>query len=57
MLLSLTYVLAMAATYTIAGMLAALLGQNMQIVVSEFLGTGRVQRAVRGAVTVDVRPV
>ncbi len=29
-LLSLTYVLAMAATYTVAGMLAALLGQNVQ---------------------------
>ena len=31
LLLSLTYVLAMAATYTIAGVLAALLGQNLQI--------------------------
>ena len=31
LLLSLTYVLAMAATYTIVGMLAALLGQNLQI--------------------------
>lgn len=31
LLLSLTYVLAMAATYTVAGVLAALLGQNLQI--------------------------
>jgi len=31
LLLSLTYVLAMAVTYTIVGMLAALLGQNLQI--------------------------
>jgi thiol:disulfide interchange protein DsbD len=30
LLLSLTYILAMAATYTIAGMVAALLGQNVQ---------------------------
>ena len=31
LLLALTYVLAMAATYTIAGVLAALLGQNIQV--------------------------
>jgi thiol:disulfide interchange protein DsbD len=53
----LTYVLAMALTYTVAGLLAALLGQNIQAWFQNPWVLGLFSAAVRAVGAVDVRAV